>query len=53
MGSPATLIGHSLSTVHQDDEPDYHDSHRHRRRFEDDLEMDTQAEKRIFNVKKV
>lgn len=36
----------------EDDEPDYHDSRRHRRRFEDDLEMDTRAEKRIFNVKK-
>ena len=43
----------SFSTAHQDDEPDYHDSRRHRRRFEDDLEMDTRAEKRIFNVKKV
>lgn len=43
--------------VHQDDEPeDYYES-RHsaaaRRRFEDDLEVEAQAERRIINAKKV
>lgn len=39
----------------EDDEPDYHESRRSaaRRRFEEDLEMEARAEKRIINAKKV
>ncbi|XP_076946157.1 protein LEO1 homolog [Bidens hawaiensis] len=38
----------------EDDEQDYYDNRRSgsRRRFEDDLEMETRAEKRIMNAKK-
>ncbi|KAI3736860.1 hypothetical protein L2E82_26847 [Cichorium intybus] len=35
----------------EDDEPDYYDSRR-RRRFEQDLEMEARAEKRIINAKR-
>lgn len=37
----------------QDDETDYHDSRRSRRRFEEELEAEVRAEKRIINAKKV
>ena len=36
----------------QDDEPDYYNSRRSRR-FEEDLEVEARAEKRIMNAKKV
>ncbi|KAF1887840.1 hypothetical protein Lal_00023848 [Lupinus albus] len=36
----------------QDDETDYHDSRRSQHRFEDDLELEALAEKRIMNAKK-
>ncbi|KAA8541022.1 hypothetical protein F0562_024840 [Nyssa sinensis] len=37
----------------EDDEPDYHESRRYaaRRRFEEDLEMEARAERRIINAK--
>lgn len=37
----------------QEDEPEYYDSRRSQRRFEDDLEAEARAEKRIMNAKKV
>lgn len=37
----------------QEDEADYYDNHRSQRRFEDDLEVEARAEKRIMNAKKV
>lgn len=37
----------------QEDETDYYDSRRTQRRFEDDLEVEARAEKRIMNAKKV
>lgn len=37
----------------QEDETDYYDSHRSQHRFEDDLEAEARAEKRIMNAKKV
>ncbi|KAL4633510.1 hypothetical protein ACB092_04G127700 [Castanea dentata] len=36
----------------EDDETDYYDSRRSRRRFEEDLEVEARAEKRILNAKK-
>ncbi|KAK4800076.1 hypothetical protein SAY86_025441 [Trapa natans] len=36
----------------EEDETDYYDSRQSRRRFEDDLEMEARAEKRIMNAKK-
>ncbi|KAK9278642.1 hypothetical protein L1049_028215 [Liquidambar formosana] len=36
----------------EDDEPDYYESRRSRRRFEEDLEVEARAEKRIINAKK-
>ncbi|KAL2340707.1 hypothetical protein Fmac_008647 [Flemingia macrophylla] len=36
----------------EEDETDYYDSRRSQRRFEDDLEAEARAEKRIMNVKK-
>ncbi|XP_050223743.1 protein LEO1 homolog isoform X2 [Mercurialis annua] len=36
----------------EDEEPDYYDSRRSRRRFEEDLEVEARAEKRIMNAKK-
>lgn len=36
----------------EDEETDYYDSRRSRRRFEDDLEMEAQAERRIMSAKK-
>ncbi|PON68964.1 Leo1-like protein [Parasponia andersonii] len=36
----------------EDDEADYYDSRRSRNRFEDDLEVEARAEKRILNAKK-
>ncbi|XP_027356537.1 protein LEO1 homolog isoform X3 [Abrus precatorius] len=36
----------------EDDEADYYDSRRSQRRFEDDLEAEARAEKRIMNAKK-
>ncbi|XP_075663233.1 protein LEO1 homolog [Castanea sativa] len=36
----------------EDDETDYYDSRRSRRRFEEDLEVQARAEKRILNAKK-
>ncbi|CAL0329961.1 unnamed protein product [Lupinus luteus] len=36
----------------EDDETDYHDSRRSQHRFEDDLELEALAEKRIMNAKK-
>ncbi|KAI7740293.1 hypothetical protein M8C21_020829 [Ambrosia artemisiifolia] len=36
----------------EDDEQDYYDNRRSRRRFEEDLEMEARAEKRIINAKK-
>lgn len=40
---------------YQDDEQDYYDSRRSatRRRYEEDLELEARAEKRIINAKKV
>ena len=37
----------------QEDETDYIDARRSRRRFEEDLEAEARAEKRIMNAKKV
>ncbi|XP_024976370.1 protein LEO1 homolog isoform X2 [Cynara cardunculus var. scolymus] len=37
----------------EDDEQDYYDNRRSRRRFDEDLEMEARAEKRIINAKKV
>jgi len=37
----------------QEDEAEYYDSRRSQRRFEDDLEAEARAEKRIMNAKKV
>lgn len=37
----------------QDDEADYHDSRRKQRHFDDELEAEVRAEKRIMNAKKV
>ena len=37
----------------KDDETDYYDSRRSQRRFEEDLELEARAEKRIMNAKKV
>ena len=44
-----------MSTSDQDDDPDYYESRRSssRHRFEEDLEMEARAEKRIINAKKV
>uniref|UniRef100_A0A7N0ZY05 RNA polymerase-associated protein LEO1 n=1 Tax=Kalanchoe fedtschenkoi TaxID=63787 RepID=A0A7N0ZY05_KALFE len=36
----------------EDDEPDYYDSRRSRRHYEEDLESEVRAEKRIMNAKK-
>lgn len=36
----------------EDEETDYYDSRRSRRRFEDDLELEAQAERRIMSAKK-
>ncbi|GMY15531.1 protein LEO1 homolog isoform X1 [Fagus crenata] len=36
----------------EDDETDYYDSRRSRRRFEEDMEVEARAEKRILNAKK-
>ncbi|KAL3024884.1 hypothetical protein AAZX31_04G149300 [Glycine max] len=36
----------------EEDEADYYDNHRSQRRFEDDLEVEARAEKRIMNAKK-
>ncbi|KVH99274.1 Leo1-like protein [Cynara cardunculus var. scolymus] len=36
----------------EDDEQDYYDNRRSRRRFDEDLEMEARAEKRIINAKK-
>ncbi|KDP31332.1 hypothetical protein JCGZ_11708 [Jatropha curcas] len=46
--SPGFLEG----ALDEDDEPDYFDSRRSRRRFEEDLEVEARAEKRIMNAKK-
>ncbi|XVF49981.1 hypothetical protein PTKIN_Ptkin04bG0059500 [Pterospermum kingtungense] len=49
---------HQLSTTYledalnEDDEMDYNDSRRSRRRFDEDLELEARAEKRIMNAKK-
>ncbi|XWS37284.1 hypothetical protein CRYUN_Cryun19dG0030000 [Craigia yunnanensis] len=49
---------HQLSTgylegaLEEEDEMDYNDSRRSRRRFEEDLEVEARAEKRIINAKK-
>ncbi|CAK7322803.1 unnamed protein product [Dovyalis caffra] len=45
--SPGFLEG----ALDEDDEPDYYDS-RHSHRFEEDLEVEARAEKRIMNAKK-
>lgn len=37
----------------QEDEADYYDNRRSQHRFEDDLEAEARAEKRIMNAKKV
>lgn len=37
----------------KDDEADYYDSRRSRHRFDEDLEVEARAEKRILNAKKV
>lgn len=42
-----------MVTIVQDDEADYYDSRRSRNRFEEDLEVEARAEKRILNAKKV
>ncbi|OAY31117.1 protein LEO1 homolog isoform X2 [Manihot esculenta] len=46
--SPGFLEG----ALDEDDDPDYFDSRRSRRRFEEDLEVEARAEKRIMNAKK-
>ncbi|KAJ8752729.1 hypothetical protein K2173_007039 [Erythroxylum novogranatense] len=46
--SPGFLEG----ALDEDDEPDYFDPRRSRHRFEEDLEMEARAEKRIMNAKK-
>ncbi|XP_065878560.1 protein LEO1 homolog [Euphorbia lathyris] len=46
--SPGFLEG----ALDEDDEPDYFDARRSRRRFEEDLEVEARAEKRIMNAKK-
>ncbi|KAI4343945.1 hypothetical protein L6164_011233 [Bauhinia variegata] len=38
--------------LEEDDETDYYDSHRSHRRFEEDLEVEARAEKRIMNAKR-
>lgn len=43
----------SLTNFFQEDETDYYDSRRSRHRFEEDLEVEARAEKRILNAKKV
>lgn len=43
-----------LLTCAQDDEPDYHESRRSaRRRFDEELEVEAHAEKRMINAKRV
>ncbi|EEF47773.1 protein LEO1 homolog [Ricinus communis] len=46
--SPGFLEG----ALDEDDEPDYYDHRRSRRRFEEDLEVEARAERRIMNAKK-
>lgn len=42
-----------LTIFFQEDETDYIDARRSRHRFEEDLEAEARAEKRIMNAKKV
>lgn len=49
---PVIRISFRFSTA-QDDEADYYDSRRSHRRYEEDLEEEVRAEKRIMNAKKV
>nr|KJB51027.1 hypothetical protein B456_008G198100 [Gossypium raimondii] len=44
--------GYLEGALDEDDEMDYNDSRRSRRRFEEDLEVEARAEKRIMNAKK-
>ncbi|GAV85282.1 Leo1 domain-containing protein [Cephalotus follicularis] len=44
--------GYLEGALDEDDEADYYDSRRSRRRFEEDLEVEARAEKRIMNAKK-
>ncbi|KAJ0104584.1 hypothetical protein Patl1_18872 [Pistacia atlantica] len=44
--------GYLEDALEEDDETDYHDSRRSRRRFEEELEAEARAEKRIINAKK-
>ncbi|XP_021286136.1 protein LEO1 homolog isoform X1 [Herrania umbratica] len=44
--------GYLEGALDEDDEMDYNDSRRARRRFEEDLEVEARAEKRIMNAKK-
>ncbi|XP_044477084.1 protein LEO1 homolog isoform X2 [Mangifera indica] len=44
--------GYLEDALEEDDEGDYHDSRRSRRRFEEELEAEARAEKRIINAKK-
>ncbi|KAH9778096.1 protein LEO1-like [Citrus sinensis] len=44
--------GYLEDALEEDDETDYHDSRRSRRRFEEELEAEVRAEKRIINAKK-
>lgn len=46
-------LGDSNISLNQEEETDYYDSRRSRRRFEDDLELEAQAERRIMSAKKV
>ncbi|XWS60456.1 hypothetical protein CRYUN_Cryun07bG0037800 [Craigia yunnanensis] len=45
--------GYLEGALAEDDEMDYNDSRRYRRHFEEDLEVEARAEKRIMNAKKV
>ncbi|CAN0876912.1 Protein LEO1 homolog [Linum grandiflorum] len=56
--TPVVERKHQLSTgfleeaLDEEDEQDYYDSRRSRRRFEEDLEVEARAEKRIMSAKK-
>lgn len=53
--SDLSYLPTGIFSHYQEEDTDYYDSRRSaaRRRFEEDLEMEAQAEKRIINAKKV